>query len=264
MLKGVLHIHSTYSDGDFTLAELRDLFVRAGCRFACVTDHADAFDAEKIAAYERECAERSDAHFQFVPGLEYSCVNRMHILGYGSTKLSASTDPQQVIAHIASAGAIAVVAHPRDDAFGAIEAFEEVPHGIETWNTKYDGRYAPRPGTFALLARIRARVPGTLAFYGQDLHWRKQHRGLFVLVDAAKPDRAAVLGALGRGAYVGVKDGLELPSSGELPSELVAHFGRVHERSQRLRSWIRRTKMWADGLGIALPGAMKAQLRRIL
>ena len=26
LLKGVLHLHSTYSDGEFTLAELRDLF----------------------------------------------------------------------------------------------------------------------------------------------------------------------------------------------------------------------------------------------
>ena len=34
MLKGALHIHSTYSDGDFTLEELRGIFVRAGCRFA--------------------------------------------------------------------------------------------------------------------------------------------------------------------------------------------------------------------------------------
>jgi hypothetical protein len=31
--------------------------------------------------------------------------------------------------------------------------------GIETWNSKYDGRYAPRSGTFALLQRLRQRAP---------------------------------------------------------------------------------------------------------
>ena len=40
MLRGALHIHSTWSDGEFTLSELRHILVGAGCRFACVTDHA--------------------------------------------------------------------------------------------------------------------------------------------------------------------------------------------------------------------------------
>src|SRR5207249_2551105 len=102
-----------------------------------------------------------------------------------------------------------------------IEAFETLPDGIETWNTKYDGRYAPRPATFALLARLKARRRDMSAFYGQDLHWRRQHRGLFTMVDAATPDRARVLDALRRGAYIGVKDGMRLPSSGDLPSHVL-------------------------------------------
>lgn len=263
MLKGALHIHSTYSDGEFTLAELRELFVRAGCRFACVTDHADSFDAGKLEAYRGECAARSDARFQFIPGLEYGCAHRMHVLGYGTTALIDSTDPQEVIRRIAAAGGIAVIAHPKDEAFGAIERFEMLPKGIEVWNSKYDGRYAPRPGTFALLARMRARRPDMTAFYGQDLHWRRQYHGMFTLVGCHAPDRTAVLGALGRGDYVGMKDGLELPPTGEVSADVMAKFARAHARSRSLRRWIGRAKAWADGVGIAVPAAMKAQLRRI-
>jgi aryl-alcohol dehydrogenase-like predicted oxidoreductase len=49
--------------------------------------------------------------------------------------------------------------------------FDPLPDGIEVWNSKYDGRYAPRPGTFEMLARTKVRRPDVRAFYGQDLHW---------------------------------------------------------------------------------------------
>src|SRR3954469_17222808 len=116
MLQGALHLHSTYSDGELTLAKIREMYVAAGCRFVCITDHADAFvgDEEKRAAYARECAGRSDDQFQFVPGLEYTCVDRMHILGYGVTEPINSMDPETVIARITGLGGLAVVAHPKD------------------------------------------------------------------------------------------------------------------------------------------------------
>src|SRR3954468_4832245 len=81
MVKGVLHLHSRHSDGELTLAELRETFLAAGCRFACITDHADAFDAGRLDAYVRDCETYSDASFLFIPGLEFSCRDRMHILG---------------------------------------------------------------------------------------------------------------------------------------------------------------------------------------
>jgi hypothetical protein len=263
MKKGVLHIHSTYSDGEFTLEELREIFVAARCRFACITDHADSFGALQLATYVRECEERSDEAFRFIPGLEYSCDNRMHVLGYGATALIGSTDPQAVIREIGALGGVAVIAHPRDEAFKWIESFATLPDGIEAWNSKYDGRYAPRPATFALLSRLQARRPGMTAFFGQDLHWRKQYRGLFVMVGCDVADRDGVLAALRSGDYRGEKEGLHLPSTGELTPDLLARFARVHDRSRRMRGWMKRAKQWAEGVGVPMPRKMKAQLRRI-
>ncbi len=263
MLKGILHIHSTYSDGDFTLSELRRQFLSDGCRFACVTDHADWFDAARLAAYREECARLSDAAFSFVPGLEYGCTGRMHILGYGVTSLIDSCDPQTVIDEIRRRGGIAVVAHPRDEAFEQIERFNPPPDGIEVWNSKYDGRYAPRPHTFALLQRMRKRSPDLRAFYGQDLHWRKQYRGLFTRVACDTPDPARVLEALRHGAYSGEKGLLVLPADGRLAGDVLDGFARAQLRSQRMRTWIRAAKRWSDGVGLAVPGAIKAQVRRI-
>lgn len=263
MVRGVLHIHSTHSDGEFTIAELRDIYLEAGCRFACITDHADWFDEDRLAAYSRECQAHSDEQFRFIAGLEYSCADRMHILGYGVTTLIDLVDPESVIARIADLGGVAVIAHPKDTAFRRIETFDPLPDGLEVWNSKYDGRYAPRPATFALLARLRARRPTMRAFYGQDLHWRRQYRGLLTVLGGENCDRPTVLGELRRGAYVGVKDDLCLPSDGILDDALLAQFQRRHGRSQSMRQLIARAKASADVLGLTVPTSVKAQLRRL-
>ncbi len=263
MLKGAIHIHSTYSDGEFTLAELRDVYLAAGCAFACVTDHAQYFDTAKVREYAEECARLSDRRFVFIPGLEFGCTGKMHILGYGVTNLTCYNNPQEVIKHIEGARGISVIAHPRDSAFSAIESFTKLPDGIEAWNSKYDGRYAPRPGVFQLLHRLQQRKPRLRAFYGQDMHWKRQFRGLLNVVPADAPAPQEVLAAFAQGDYHGVKDGIHLPSSGQIPEALMQRFARVHRRSDAMRTLIRGTKRQADRLGLAVPAVVKSHLRRI-
>ena len=263
MLKGAMHLHSTYSDGEFALRELRDLFIGEGCQFACVTDHADYFDETSIQRYVDECVSLSDETFVLVAGLEYRCDREMHILGYGATKLTSAAKPEEVIRHIASQGALSVIAHPKDDAFPWIEGFDTLPLGIETWNTKYDGRYAPRPGTFALLRRLQQSQPSMMAFFGQDLHWRKQFHGMFVHVDCGAIATETILSALASGRYYGTKGEHQLPSSGVIPEDLLAEFGRVHSRSYRMWRLLKNGKQMLDRVGIKMPASVKARLRRI-
>jgi hypothetical protein len=263
MLKAALHAHSTYSDGEFTLAEIRNIFSNQGCSVVCMTDHAESFDEAKLADYISECAALSDEQFTFVCGLEYECEQRMHILGYGATVLAHTKDPQGIIRHIEENGGLSVIAHPKDTMFSWIESFDVLPLGIETWNSKYDGRYAPRPATFDLLLRLRHRHPNMRAFYGQDLHWKKQFRGLFTQLDCDSRTRETVLAALSAGAYVGSKDDLRLPSSGELSPALAARFAAQHAQSDRMRNFLKAGKKAIDSLGIAVPASIKAQLRRI-
>jgi hypothetical protein len=263
MPKGALHVHSTYSDGEFTLAELREIFLAEGCTFVCMTDHAEYFDAARLGEYVAECQGLSDEKLRFVAGMEFGCERSMHILGYGATRRIDSQDPQIVIREIEAQQAISVIAHPKNDFFEWIESFATLPSGIETWNSKYDGRYAPRPGTFALQQKLRGRVPGLLAFYGLDLHWKKQFRGLLVDLrsDGTQPEQ--VLRALRSGAFAGRKGDLALPSSGVLPHELLEQFAQVHDRSYRMWQVLKASKKRLDQLGIRVPESVKAQLRRI-
>jgi hypothetical protein len=264
MLTGALHIHSTWSDGELTLAALREALLAAGCAFACLTDHAEFFDAGRLTRYVREAEALSDDRFRFVPGLEFGRPGRMHVLGFGVTVLAAADDPQAVIRHIRAAGGVSVIAHPPEAAFAAIGAMAELPDGIEAWNSKYDGRYAPRPATFALIERLRVRRPALRAFYGQDLHWRTQYRGLVVAVGAPRADGDAILAALAAGEFCGRREGLVLPSDGRLPADLLARFGAAQRRCTRLRGVLTGAHALARRLGARVPAPLKAQVRRLL
>lgn len=267
MLKGAIHVHSTYSDGEFTLSELRELYVAAGLDFVCMTDHAEFFGRAKIGDYVDECRALSDSRFSFIAGLEFSCRERMHVLGFGVTSPLATPvdelDPQEVISHIRSEGGVSVIAHPMDKAFGWIESFDRLPDGIETWNSKYDGRAAPRPGTFLLLDRLKRRSPEMRAFYGQDLHWKNQYRGLTNLFECQSATREEVLRAMIDGRYFAVRGDLELPSSGALTGDLLARFGRANSSYARRRKLVKSAKKFADRIGLAVPAPLKSQLRRI-
>ena len=263
MLKGAAHIHSTYSDGEFTLAELRQIFLDEDCAFVCMTDHAEYFDATQLAQYVGECQSLSDEKLFFVPGLEYECEHKMHILGYGATRRIRSTDPETVIREIENQGAVSVIAHPKDEFFDWIRKFETLPQGIETWNSKYDGRYAPRPETFALVQELRKRRPEMHAFYGQDLHWKKQFRELFLELYSAAANRQGVLAAFAAGEYRGIKAELVLPSSAVLENEQVSKFARAHAFSYGMWRFLKGGKQVLDRMGIGVPESLKSQLRRI-
>jgi hypothetical protein len=263
ILKSAIHIHSTYSDGEFTLPELKEVYMAAGYQLVCMTDHAESFDQAKLDTYLAECETLSDEQFKFLPGLEFECQHRMHILGIGVTKLIQTIEPQEVIQHINYENGLSVIAHPMDSMFEWIESFQVLPDGIEVWNSKYDGRLAPRPDTFRLLHRLQHRKSSMLAFYGQDLHWKKQYRGLANLLDCDSLKSPYLISAMKIGKYEGVKDGLSLSSNGRLSNKLLEQFGCNNIRYHRKRKLIKKVKKAIDRLGFTVPGPLKSQLRRI-
>jgi hypothetical protein len=263
-LRAALHVHSSYSDGELSLAQLRDLLLSRGCSVACMADHASAFDTAKAQEYVAECQSLSDERFRFVPGLEFDCEPRMHVIGYGVTALADSADPEVVFGHIADKGGVSVIAHPAPEHLGLIPLFRVLPDGIEAWNTKYDGAAAPRPEVFALITRLRTRRADLLAFYGLDLHWRRQPARLYAELQVGSAGEEAVLACLRTGRFTGTCDETRLPSDGVLPDELLAEFGIRNGRSQRVRRLMRRVKRWAGPLGRSLPAPIKSRLRRFL
>ena len=105
-LVGVLHLHTCYSDGTATPAELVQLAANQGLDFIGINDHRN------LKARQAGWAGLRDG-VTVLAGSELndpSLAN--HILVYGSETIPPVADSSAQLAHLASAGGLAIVAHP--------------------------------------------------------------------------------------------------------------------------------------------------------
>ncbi len=217
-MRGVLHIHSIFSDGEESLERLALAFKQAGMRFAAVSDHAEVFDEERMKQYVALCELLSDDAFVMIPGLEFALHGgHIHILGYGITRRVRFKDMAELVDGIHDAGGIAVLAHPPAGTTNMIGSIKAKLDGIEVWNGRYDGIRAPRADSFQLLRNVRSLNMNAAAYCGIDLHKMGQARKLvYVEVKAAGLNRGAIVAALRAGCFTLHGSNMALPSTGRL------------------------------------------------
>jgi len=218
VLKGVMHVHSRFSDGEEPLESLVKIFKQQGMAFVAVSDHAEVFDDNRMAEYVRLCETLSSSALTVIPGLEFALLGgSIHLLGYGITRRIRGRDIETLVDGIHEAGGIAVLAHPPSGCANIIGAVKTKLDGIEVWNGRYDGMYTPRADAFQLLRSIRTANAGTHAFAGVDLHKRNQaDRPLYLEVEAGEVNRESVMTALKSGRFTLRGASLRIPSSGDL------------------------------------------------
>lgn len=171
-VRGIIHVHSEFSrDGFHSVADLAGFARESGLRFVGLTDHAEDITAEGIQSLQQECIKSSDESFVMFPGLEYRCQEDVHILGIGVTEKIASTDPVTIASHIQGVGGLAVIAHPGRNGYQCPPGLYPVLNGIEIWNGRYEGRFAPPLANIRLLQEARTMNPVVLGFGGADLHY---------------------------------------------------------------------------------------------
>ncbi len=217
-MRGVLHVHSTFSDGEEPLERLVKTFIDAGMNFVAMSDHAEVFDEERMQEYVALCDSLSSTRFLVIPGLEFAFKGgSIHMLGYGITKRVRSANIEQLLDGIHMERGIAVLAHPPVGSINMIGAVKGKLDGIEVWNGRYDGSVAPRADSFQLLRHIRMSNPKAAAYCGIDLHKIGQLRKpVYVEVDAKTLERDEILLALRAGRFTLHGANLVIPSSGTL------------------------------------------------
>ena len=219
MFKGVLHVHSVFSDGEESLERLVETFKHAGMNFAAVSDHAEVFDEERMREYVALCESLSSHAFLVIPGLEFAMHGgHIHILGYGITKRVRFKNMEELVDRIHEAGGIAVLAHPPAGSTNMIGSIKTKLDGIEVWNGRYDGTHAPRADSFQLLRRVRMLNMKTVAYCGIDLHKIGQARKpVYVEVDADRLEQETIMTALRAGDFT-LRGGnnMTIPSTGNL------------------------------------------------
>ena len=64
--KGVLHVHSSFSDGEESLDRLAEALRLTGMSFVAVSDHAEVFDDRRVEDYARICEALSTHSFLMI------------------------------------------------------------------------------------------------------------------------------------------------------------------------------------------------------
>jgi predicted metal-dependent phosphoesterase TrpH len=218
LTKGVLHIHSRFSDGDESLDRLVQVLQRSGMRFAAVSDHAEVFDDRRMEEYVRVCEMLSSSSFLVIPGLEFALKGgTLHILGYGIRKRLPSTSMDLLVDGIHDSGGLAVLAHPPVGSINLIGSIKGKLDGIEVWNGRYDGAVAPRAGSFQLLRQVRSLNSKVAAFCGVDLHQIAQARKLIYMeVEADHLQEQAILDRIRARHFTLHGGNTVIPATGQL------------------------------------------------
>jgi len=199
---GILHVHSNLSyDGQNTLAEIAFLAKLRGYRFVGMSEHSDTFEPQKMACLVDECRRLSDASFLMMPGLEFTCDNRLHLLALGIEHYTDAMNPALVARFVRAEGGLAILSHPSRYGYQIPSGLEMLLDGIEVWNAGYDGRFIPNDRSIRLWKSLRVRNHSLRAFGSQDLHEIGTHRHVRVSVQCEQLTRDAILKSL-KGNFV--------------------------------------------------------------
>lgn len=170
-VRGIIHFHSDFSyDGYNSIPGIVDFFKTNGYSFVCLTEHDDDFDNEKMDRYINVCRDASDSSFYVVPGLEFRCENRVHILGIDIKKYFKTDDPVDAAKKIREQGGIAIIAHPLKYLNNITDELLSAIDGIEIWNGQKDSKYMPHYKLLAYYRKLKSKYPHIKAFCGPDTH----------------------------------------------------------------------------------------------
>jgi len=216
-IKGAIHLHSKYSyDGQLSLLQIKELFIKEGLQFACMAEHTDDLTIEAIKELIKDCKQHSDEKFVFIPGFEIP-YKGAHILMIGAREflLEESEEINGLSLQMWRENtSLVILAHPSRNNFVIDDDVKNILDGIEVWNSYYDGKNAPRARSLLLLQELQKEKPQIRAFAGWDMH-RKEHIGgpaIFINIKLLSVD--AILHKLISGAYTLGKQDIIISSCG--------------------------------------------------
>ena len=204
-VRGILHVHSSYSfDSTTPLEAIRLLARERNLSFVVQTEHSNELTAVQHRRYVEEAHALSDATFLLIPGVEYATAdNRIHVLAIGAEifwedlRLCPPERLGELVERIRQSGGLSVLAHPeRMDAIARVppEVLERVD-AIEVWNGKTD-RLGPSPRAAREVIRRRAGQAPAPALVGLDLHAPSDFRPVGVELDRMPGDGADLVGLI--------------------------------------------------------------------
>lgn len=175
--KGLIHIHSNFSDGELELAKIKEYAQKSGFSFVLLADHSSHLNEEKWQRLQKESRGLSCSDFLMIPGLEFVSDNGWHTIVYNSQDFIAERSSLEVLQN-KSKDSLSVLAHL--SAYVKFPSEKEILFfdGIEVWNAKYDSSHSP------FLAGLDwAKKNGVLSIAGSDSHSKDDLFKVYLQVD---------------------------------------------------------------------------------
>lgn len=251
---GYLHIHSKYSDGDYDLEKIKEVFSKMGANFIFLADHEERLDDKKFRDYLKECSRLSDNNFLIIPGLEIN-VGKNHLLALNAEQIHHENNLIEKIKKYKDDGCLIVWAHPHKNKFKIDEKLFELLDGIEVWNSLYDGKIVPRFSSLKVASSLPDKKKLLCAL---DFHRAAHSDGPKIFLKSKILEKDAVIQELKSGNYkIGKNtememDKVELNSLLTLISFLSITLIRIFRISSKILSI----------LNIKVPKKIKVFLRR--
>jgi hypothetical protein len=132
--RGVVHVHSTRSDGSGTIAEIAAAAARAGLQFVIVTDHGDGTRPPLPPAYH--------GHVLVIDGVEISTTHGHYVaLGLDRAPYRLAGDAADVVEDVRRLGGFGIAAHPDSPKPGLAWRDWDAPFdGLEWFNLDSEWR----------------------------------------------------------------------------------------------------------------------------
>jgi hypothetical protein len=202
--KGIIHVHSNYSyDGKHSIDEIAAFARQRSYAFVGMSEHSDTLDSDKVKRMRDECRRASTPDCLIIPGIEFTCLDNLHLIGLGVRDYDSSKDPLVINDFIQEQGGVAIIAHPKRYQYQIPSELLSAVNGIEIWNSGYDGRFVPNDQSLKLLKSGRERQKFLLAFGGQDLHQIDlRYRQVHLKVHCDRLVSDAVIGSMRDGNFV--------------------------------------------------------------
>jgi hypothetical protein len=196
MLKGVSHVHTTYSfDGKLCPAELHAFFAAKGVQFVLLSEHVESLDMSGINSLIVDCARASTDECCLVPGIE---VDDLNLLIFGIRPINPYASVDELIRMFRAQGALLTYAHPIKKR-KVPPWIMEIIEGFEVWNTRHDGKLMPRQRNVDLFRRLLLQNPIVRPLVGLDFHKSSDYAQAFLLVECERP--CDVLATIRAGKY---------------------------------------------------------------
>jgi len=260
-IKGIAHLHSTYSyDGQLSLSQTKELLIKEGLQFACMTEHTDDLTIEAMREFIKDCAENSDEKFVFIPGFEVPYKD-MHLLMIGVQEILPEETDNLTLQIWREQTSLVVLAHPSRNNFIIDDVIKNILDGVEVWNSYYDGKSALRARSLRLLQELQKENSKMYAFTGLDMHREEHIGGPVLLIDIKALSVENILPALICGEYTFEKQDIIISSYGKIEKggiKKTQYKSAIRLFVLSIANYINRILAF---LGLPVPKSIKKKLR---